>query len=568
MIRPNWRHPFASFMLACLSTGGVASGQSGDWTHWGADERNTRYVSLDHINSRNFGHLQVMWVWPAERSTAPERPVHDVDSVFASPSHTLLSTPIHVEGRLLVVTDHSTITPSSGDGGLVPKVVALDPENGEILWHSPKLRTTQRDDRQPTLGYGITYGQLRSEGRVYVTTPGFLHALSAASGQPISGFGNGGTVTLREDQANVFSPIVVNHVVVVGGSQILAYDALTGEQAWSFRLVPQWGREFGWDTWGPDTPQSPATVFTAAPLSADSQFDLIYVATGPPTYDFPGTSTPALPPGDNLFGTSVIALDSRSGERLWHFQTAHHDTRPNHNVAAPTLLDIQIDNKLVPLLMQAHNGFAYVFDRRTGEPIWPIEELPIPRPNSFSTYYAPTQPVPTWPNSYAFEAATTDVVQSVFGPASGYLKHDHRDPIPCLDSSGAGAFGDTSVDSRTGIVYILSPSRCSGLDLPKASVTAIDLNTGATLWALPPATSPSRMRTFSLVTETLLLYITEEGDGPLLRAANKTSGESIGAIVLPAPATNHPISYMHDDRQYVVVPTDSLVALAVRGETP
>ena len=339
----------------------------------------------------------------------------------------LRSTPIYAEGKLFSVA------------GARRTVVAIDPATGETLWtfREPPTRRWE-DSMRKNYGKGVAYENVNGQGRIYVVTPAFfLHALEADTGYPIESFGVNGTVDLLGDFGyeyhpteglpadvgyitNSSPPMVVNGVVIVGNSHeqgyrqtrqenvpghILAYDANTGQHMWKFNVIPQSESEFGFDTWENDAWQWTGNVSAWAPMSADPELGLVYVVTDPPTNDFWG----GFHPGQNLFATSIVALNARTGERAWHFQTVHHDIWNYDNPTAPNLVDITVNGERIPALVQTtKQSFAYVLNRETGEPVWPIEERPVPRGHVPGEYYSPTQPFPTRPAAYEMQTVSED----------------------------------------------------------------------------------------------------------------------------------------------------------------
>ena len=655
MTRPRWQTVLTTaVILIGLMSSATSSAQDGGWTHWGANERSTRYAPLDQITEDNFADLEVVWVWRGD-NYGPT-----VDSVMRS-------TPIYAEGKLF------------GVAGYRRTIVAMDPATGETLWtfREPSTKRWENSTRQ-NYGKGVAYSKVNGEGRIYVVTPGFfLHALDPNTGSLINDFGDGGTVDLLADLGyeyhpavglpptigyitNTSPPIIVNGVVIVGNAHhrgsnqtreenvpghILAYDAADGSHLWKFHVIPQSETEYGFDTWMNDSWAWTGNVSAWAPLSADSQRGLVYVATDTPTNDYYG----GFRPGDNLFGTSILALDVHTGDRQWHFQTVHHDIWNRDNPTAPNLLDVTIDGRDVPILVQTtKQAFAYVFNRETGEPIWPIEERQVPAGHVAGEWYSPTQPFPTKPAAYDLQGVTEDDLinftpelreealtilnQYEYGSLFTPPLHPQNDlgkegALHCPGpAGGSNVTGGTSADPETGVVYVASMTRCAavllvsgaeadalnpnpvgwtvatyvakphfvegpqGLPLfrpPYGRITAIDMNTGETLWMIPNGDTPERIKNhpalngvdlpntgvesqaLTIVTRTLLMYSEGRGGRPLLYAVDKATGERLGTVRLPAPATSIPMSYMHQGRQYVVVPSGSdrhpgsLVALAI-----
>lgn len=423
-------------------------------------------------------------------------------------------------------------------------------------------------------GKGVAYDVVDGRGVVYVVTPGFfLHALDAETGRPMSGFGNDGTVDLLADLGyeydaynglpreigyitNSSPPIVVNGVLVVGNSHeqgyyqtrkedvpgnILAYDGRTGEHLWKFNVIPRPG-EFGHETWEDGSWEYTGNVSSWAPMSADPERGIVYIPTDGGTNDYYGGHRP----GDNLFGTSLLALDARTGERVWHFQFVHHDVWNYDTPHAPQLVDITVDGRNIPAVVQTtKQSWAYVFDRTTGEPVWPIEERPVPQSDVPGEKLSPTQPHPTRPAAYEQQGITEDDLIDytpelraealelvkryrlgpLFNPAA---PPDAQDgviaSIHCPGANGGTNIpGGANVDAETGILYVASTKGCSapnlipgteedpestmrfvtvgpgrvpgpqGLPLlkpPYGRITAIDLNTGEHLWWIPNGDTP------------------------------------------------------------------------------
>ena len=629
--------------------------QDGGWTHWGANAGSQRYTPHAQIDAANFDSLETAWVWRG-------------DNFGPGVDYILRATPIYAEGKLFSVA------------GQRRTVVALDPATGETLW-TFRERPTKRwaDSMRKNYGKGVAYARVNGAGRIYVVTPGFfLHALDPATGLPLDGFGDGGTVDLLADFGypyhpedglpsevgyitNSSPPIVVNGVVVVGNSHeqgyrqtrqenvpghILAYDAATGEHLWKFNVIPQSESEFGFDTWENDAWQWTGNVSAWAPLSADPELNLVYIVTDPPTNDSWG----GFHPGQNLFATSIIALDVRTGERAWHFQTVHHDIWNYDNPTAPTLADVTVDGRRIPILVQTtKQAFAYVLNRETGEPVWPIEERAVPRGHVPGEYYSPTQPFPTRPAAYEMQGISPDdlidftpelrrraleqLEQYEYGPLFTPPLHRDNDrgkraTLFCPGyGGGTNILGGASVDPETGILYVASVKGCSaplllpgaevdgddpnpigktvmkfvsvtgggvprvdGLPIvkpPYGRITAIDLNTGETLWWIPNGDTPDRFvdhpllqgvdlpntgqpsHATTLASRMLLMYGEGRGGRPLFHAVDKRTGERTGSVELPAPSNSVPMSYMHEGKQYVAIPIGSrehpgaLVALAL-----
>ncbi len=530
----------------------VRSGtENGEWQYWGGDAGSARYSPLDQIDASNFEDLQVAWLWRG-------------DNFGPSPDPILRSTPIYADGKLFTVAGERRTT------------VAIDPATGETLWTYRFPETERwRKSMRKNYGKGVAYDVIDGRGTIFVVTPGFfLHALDAETGRPIEDFGKGGTIDLLNDLGpwphdydeglppeigyitNSSAPFVVNGVVVVGNSHeqgyyqvmredvpgnILAYDARTGEHLWRFNVIPQPG-EFGHDTWESDAWQYTGNISSWAPMSADPELGLVYVPTDGITVDYYN----GFSPGDNLFSTSIIALDVETGERAWHYQFVHHDIWNYDTPTAPSLVDITVDGEEIPALVQTtKQSFAYVLDRRTGEPVWPIEEREVPQSDVPGEETSPTQPFPTRPAAYEMQGLSEDdlidftpelrqeaeeiVSEYRIGPlftppALPDEEEGIQGSIHCPGANGGTNIpGGAVVDPETNIMYVASEKGCSapalqpgtevdpdsnvryltvgpggvrgpqGLPLfkpPYGRITAIDLDTGEHLWWIPNGDTP------------------------------------------------------------------------------
>ena len=553
--------------------------QNGEWRYIGGDVWHTRYSPLDEVTADNFEDLETAWVWRG-------------DNYGATPLGVSRSTPIYVDGLLYTVA------------GERRTVIAIDPATGETVWTYREPHTT-RVNRGMRNGYGkgVAYAEVDGRGVIYVITPAFfLHALDAKTGRPLEnwgrsiqlpGFSQTGVVDLLPDLISDWGPwqswdgvydadfgiprelghitsssppIVVNGVVVVGNSaeqgynqtrienvpgDIMGYDARTGEHLWKFHVIPRPG-EFGHDTWENDAWEWTGDVSSWAPMSADPARGLVFVPTNPPTLDFYG----GFRPGDGLFGTSVIALDVQTGERKWHFQTVHHDIWNFDNPTAPVVMNVRVDGRPREIVVQTtKQGWAFTFDRETGEPIWPIEERPVPQSEVPGEQLSPTQPFPTKPAPFEMQGLTEDdlidftrelraealqIVENyrlgpIFNPP---IQRGHTSGLRSFVSCPSGAsniFGPTSADPETGVLYVSTLRGCrsenivpgaaidepenikttgrtiaefavlnrgdfrgpQGLPIfkpPYSRIVAIDMNTGEHLWETPNGDTPDRIQ--------------------------------------------------------------------------
>lgn len=455
-----------------------AAGQQVEWAAWGGDERSSRYSPLTQIDASNFNRLEVAWRWKA-------------DNFGPSPDLIYRATPLYVNGKLYTVA------------GKRRTVVCIEPATGETLWmfrekDNPRWAASTRQD----YGKGVAFARIDGRPVIYLATPGsYLYALDADTGVPLPFFGNNGVVDLHlglgpysvdpdrgildwGDLTTSSAPLVVNGVVVMGHSHdrgywpenrenipgiIRGYDARTGRMLWRFNPVPRAG-EPGNETWENDSWKYTGNVSPWAPLSADSTLGLVYVPTDTPTNDYYGGSRH----GDNLFGTSLLALDVQTGKLRWHFQFVHHDVW-NHDLPdAPHVMDITVDGARIPVVAQAtKQGWIYVFNRETGRPVWPIEERPVKASDVPGEKLAPTQPHVTRPPAFEQQGVTEDDLID-FTPAL----REEAVKIARQFRMGAGMFQPPSLarspDGTRGT--FLAPSSNGGANIPGGA--AVDPETG------------------------------------------------------------------------------------------
>ena len=379
------------------------------WPYWGGTKAFNRYSPANQIHAGNVDELEIVWRKPAvDSSITGAWPQLRVSGNYRA-------TPIYVDGVLYA---------SNGIG----LVEAIDPASGAALWVQP-LDAESLEEAQDTSARGVEYWSDGSGERLFAVRKGRLYALDPASGEKLADFGVGGAVNLVPEGANRFSlassgPILVNGVIVIagtvdgagdGGAQwrgvhsedVRGFDALSGELLWTFHAVPREG-EFGVETWGGDSWRGAGDLGSWCCLSADEELGHVYVPFTAPTAAYFGGHRP----GDNLYSNSLVAIDAGSGERVWHFQMVHHDVWEYDNVGPPVLGDIIVEGRSVKAVMQANKtGWVYVFDRVTGEPVWPIEELPVPQSDVPGEVLSPTQPFPTKPAPIATQGITeADIV--------------------------------------------------------------------------------------------------------------------------------------------------------------
>jgi quinoprotein glucose dehydrogenase len=378
--------------------------KGGEWKAYGGDEGSTRYTPLDQITRENIQNLRVAWVWKS-------------DSLLPNPQASSETTPIMVNGRLFFSMDQKRF------------IVAADAATGETIWIYRPDEGARFDGAPRKIHRGVSYWtDGRGDERIVFATPGFhLIALNAKTGAPVPTFGTNGIVDMMKDLDIDFkgdpngkignsSPVVIsNDVVVVGPAHlrptrtnvkgdVLAYDVRTGKKKWIFHTIPRKG-EPGYETWLNGSAEYTGSVGVWGPFSADPELGNVYLNTEAPTNDLYGGARP----GANLYSDSLICLDIQTGKMKWYFQMIHHDIWDYDAPPHPILLDATIDGRRRKIVVQlTKQAFAYVFDRVTGEPIWPIVERPVPQTDLKGEWSSPTQPFPTKPPAFDRQGITPD----------------------------------------------------------------------------------------------------------------------------------------------------------------
>jgi quinoprotein glucose dehydrogenase len=384
----------------------LPSTKNGEWPTYTADLKGSKYSPLDQINASNFSKLEVAWRFKT-------------DNLGPRPENKLEGTPLMVKGMIYATA------------GTRRSVIALDARTGELKWTysmDEGERATRWSPRQLS-GRGLSYWtDGKGDDRViYVTTGYRLVSLNAKTGQPVSSFGTKGVVDLKvgviigkDKQLDLekgeiglhSAPTVVNDMVIVGSSMfeglgyrystnakglIRAFDVRTGKQIWRFDTIPKPG-EFGNDTWENGSWEWTGNVGVWTQISVDPEAGLVYLPVETPTIDEYGGNRH----GNNLFAESIVAVDLKTGQRKWFFQQVHHGLWDHDNSSASLLMDVTIDGKPRKILAQpTKQGWLYVFDRITGQPIWPIPEVKVPQTDMAGEKTSPTQPIPTAPPPYA-----------------------------------------------------------------------------------------------------------------------------------------------------------------------
>jgi quinoprotein glucose dehydrogenase len=391
---------------------GMPSTKNGDWTHYTADVHGTKYSPLDQINATNFNKMEVAWRFKT-------------DNLGTRPEFKLEGTPLAIKGVLYVTA------------GTRRSVVALDGRTGELIWsHSYREGNRAAIAPRQLSGRGVSYWTdgKGDERILYVTTGYRLIALNAKNGAMIPSFGEGGVVDLKKGA--VFgkgqqiemetgeiglhsTPTIVKDVVIVGSSfkegmtvkthnntkgLVRAFDVKSGKVLWTFNTIPKPG-EFGNDSWENESWATNGNTGVWTQITVDEEAGLVYLPVESPTSDFYGGHRP----GNNLYGESLVCVDLKTGQRKWHFQIVHHPIWDYDLSSAPILLDINVGGKPIKAVaLPSKEAFLYVFDRITGQPVWPIEEKPVPQSDVPGEKTSPTQPFPTKPPAYARQSVGVD----------------------------------------------------------------------------------------------------------------------------------------------------------------
>ena len=524
--------------IAALSAAAQTGATDGEWRAHGADNGATKYSPLDQIDADNVDQLRIAW----------SRPTVDQSILDVVPD--------------LSYTNANRATPLMIDGvvyapNAVGLVEAWNPATGETIW-------VQRPDDETPAGYrgaghrGIAYWTDGRERRLIAHRGEWLYALDPATGEKIPTFGDNGRVSLRtglQEGARYrwgSAPTVVGDVIMMGQSMtdtfvtkedirgdVRAFDVRTGELRWVFHTIPQAG-EAGTETWTDGswefTGHAPVWSF----FSADAELGYVYMPTTSSTNDMYGGHRP----GDNLYTQSIVCVDAATGERVWHYQLVHHGLWDYDIPSAPILANLTVDGRDIRAVIQiTKQAFVFVFDRVTGEPVWPIEERPVPQSTTPGEFTSPTQPFPTKPPAFDRQGATIEnlidftpelhaealeiVERYTIGPmftpptVRGSGPNDNRGTIQLPGSQGGADIQGASFDPETNILYIPSitspfvadilegnPDRTNlayvkgtrewiggprGLPLfkpPYGRITAIDLNRGEIVWQVPNGDGP------------------------------------------------------------------------------
>jgi quinoprotein glucose dehydrogenase len=463
---------------------------SGEWRYFGGDKAFTRYSPLDQINRDNVKNLKIVWRKPA------------VDPELVK---TYRDLKVNTNFRATPVMINNVLYSPNGVG----LVQALDPATGKTIWEQePFGRTLEEVSASSMRGVDRWNDGSGADGdRLFLVRGEYLYALNGKTGKPYRDFGTQGRVSLHWNAplSGLYSwtagPIVIRDVVVVAGNtngagdsgfvkeasseDVRGYDARHGRLLWTFHVVPKPG-EFGNETWGNDSWKVAGDLGNWCCLTVDEELGYVYVALTAPTASYYG----GWRPGDNLFSDSLVALDAKTGKRVWHFQMVHHDVWEYDTVGPAILGDITVDGRRIKAVIQpSKTGFLYVFDRATGTPVWPIVERPVPQSTTPGEHTSPTQPFPTKPPAFDRQGVTEDdlidftpqlraqarelvkpfVLGSMFTPPS--VKSDQpggtKGTLLAPGVFGAGNWNTGAFDPETGMYYAVSHTVPTVYDLVK-----------------------------------------------------------------------------------------------------
>jgi len=603
------------FLLCALS---ACAADKGDWPVYGYDSGGSRYSPLDQVNRANVTRLQLAWTWKTGEKRLDE---------FKTFPGVFEVTPVYVDGTLFLSTPYN-------------RVVALDPENGQEKWaYDPKAYAEgQVPNGTGFVHRGVALWRDAGSGkrRVLMNSRSHLIAIDAQTGKPVQSFGDNGVVNLiqglrwevnPQQYTNTSPPLIYKDLVIVGNGvadrlvykkdppgDVRAFDARTGKLVWTFHTVPQKG-EFGIETWGEGSDQYTGHTNVWAPMTLDESRGLLYLPVSTPSNDFYGGARP----GQNLFADSLVCLDARTGRRKWHAQSVHHGLWDYDMPSPPALVTIRPHGKNLDAVVQlTKQGFAFVFDRVTGEPVWPIEERFVPASDVSGEHAWPTQPFATRPPALTPQGVTEndvfDLTPELKAEALAELKKYRFGPLftpPSIRGTvmlpgiiGGANWGGSAFDSESGLLYVKTSNTAAiarlvrpdppsdaeyvmggnagatfhdGLPLlkpPYGHLTAINLNTGEIAWHVPFG-DDARLRAHPALAKAQLpaklgaagaqgVIVTKGGivfaggGDTAFHAIDKTNGADLWTYPLPVRTGATPMTYLSPaGRQFILIAAGS-----------
>jgi glucose dehydrogenase len=417
------------------------------WTAYGGSDDSSQYSSLDQVNRSNVSRLDVAWTFPV--------------------TGTVIFNPLVVDGVMYLQASASTLA-------------AVAAATGKEIW--------RRQTQGPIGARGMNYWESpdRADRRLLFIAGGYLMAINARDGEPIPAFGDSGRVDLRialnrqaaqplhtSNPGRVFDDTMIVSLPAQGAgydatpADVQAYDVRTGRIQWVFHSIPHPG-EFGYDTWPPEAYKHSGGVHNWSEFTVDERRGIAFISFGSPRFDFYGGDRP----GANLFGNALVAVDARTGKRIWHYQLVHHDLWDYDLPQAPKLLTIRQNGRAIDVVAQAtKHGFLFVFERETGRPIWPIEERAVPQSDVPGEHSSPTQPFPTRPAPFARQTLAEKDINPYLPPAEREalgqrfraLRNEGLFTPPSFEGSismpghnGGANFATSAVDPTRGEMYVVA----------------------------------------------------------------------------------------------------------------
>lgn len=587
------RRDFVSSLLLAAPMWGAGQAE-GDWRFYGGDAGATRFSPLEQIRRENASKLKVAWS-------------HKCGDASQRPSTTIECTPLVVDGTMFLTTPRV-------------QVRALNAATGEALWNFNPLGESRRS---PGVNRGVTWFEDGKDRRVFAAIQDKLYCLQPKTGEFVRNFGDNGVVDLAAQfdrdmtglNFRVTSPAVVfEDTVIVGGGggegprpqapgHIRGYDAYTGKRKWIFHTIPHPG-EFGYKTWPKDAWKTSGSANNWAGLSVDLKRGWVFVSTGSASFDFWGGDRI----GDNLFANCVLVLDARTGKRIWHYQTVHHDVWDYDLPAQPTLVTVQQGGARRDAVAQVSKmGFVFLLDRESGKPLLPVEERKIPASDVEGEKLSPTQPFPVKPAPISRLEVNEDLVTDISPEARAFAMNRFkslRGGVPFAPPSkqgtiyspgtlGGALWGGCAFDPSSQRLFVNSSELPSIVTLvdgkaqdgyrfgitgyekfidhegypavkpPWGHLTAIDLKTGDFAWReilgeYPALVARGLKRTGSyqlggcIATAGGLVFIAATADEKM-HAIDSASGSVLWEQKLPAGGYATPCTYSAGGKQYVVI---------------
>jgi quinoprotein glucose dehydrogenase len=585
--------------------------KSTGWNVYGGDQEATHYSPLSQINRDNVSKLRVAWVHHAPPEAARYR-------------GSVECTPLVVDGVMYIV-----------GAGLV--VEALDAATSKLLWtHVPSIGSGQR--RVQGVSRGLTYWKQGDRERIFAPIQNQIFCLNAKSGKIVETFGSNGAIELEKDidrelthgesivattPGGIFEDLLIVATRDEEGPRpaapghIRAYDVRTGKRRWIFHTIPHPG-EYGYETWSPESWKTTGGANCWGGLSIDEKRGLVFVSTGSATFDFFGGDRA----GANLFANSIIALKAATGERVWHFQTVHHDLWDYDIPCQPTLVTATHNGAKMDIVAQvSKTGWVYLFERVTGKPLYAIEERPVPQSDLPGEKTYPTQPFPTNPPAFSRQGISRDDLTNISSEAHAFVVEQLKDfrfgpmftppgkkeTIVLPGYHGGALWGGASFDPETEWLYVNHneiPWSTSLLDAradagyrydfsgykrnvdqngypvirpPWGRISAIDIRNCKIAWQVPhgeykeltargiPRTG-TYIRGGNIATKGGVLFSGGTLDN-VFRAYDSKSGKVLWEVFLGGGVFATPSTYMADGNQFVIVPVSNDLSGSQSDET-